>query len=127
MYITGHFIGVVLLCAGIAELVLADQLRSKTQMTQEEVEHFELKQMMIRCRRLGILSNSEEGQIDKLRKLRNALNGVDELGLFFAPLWLGDINKDVLGHLQSVRDLLLKFYGEEDIHKRSGSNKSGDS
>ena len=150
MYITEHFIGVVLLCATIAELVLADQLRSKTGMTEKEVEHFELNQMVILSQRLGILSDAEAGQIARIRKWRNALihanvgqlgkmartqysgwgldiHNLHELGIFSLPPWLGDMYKDVLGHLKSVRELLLKFYGKEDIHERGGSKKSGDS
>jgi|TARA_B100001971_G_scaffold104820_1_gene96506 hypothetical protein len=41
MFIKGHFIGVVLLSTGIAELILADQSRLKSQMIQKETERFE--------------------------------------------------------------------------------------
>lgn len=73
MFTDGYFIGVILLCAGMVELSLADQLMSKTQMTREEIERFSLKQMAILARRLEIVINQEKDTIDKLRKLRNAL------------------------------------------------------
>ena len=72
MFIRGHFMGVILISAGILELVLADQLRS-TGMTQEEVQRFGLEQMVILGRRIGILNANEAGQFNELRKLRNAL------------------------------------------------------
>lgn len=136
MFIRGHFIGTILLCAGIVELVLADQLRTKIQMTQKEVERFGLEQMAILSRRLGILSAPEAASIDELRKLRNALIhanagklgqmagrrykdwGLDisdlDAGLFLKPAWEGGIDQDALSHLQSARNLTVKFYGAED-------------
>ena len=73
MFIDGHFLGVVLLSAAIMELLLADQLMARTQMTRDEIEHFSLEQMTILSHRLQILNDQEEGTIDELRKLRNAL------------------------------------------------------
>tara|TARA_B100000315_G_scaffold259861_1_gene317705 strand:- start:3437 stop:3574 length:138 start_codon:yes stop_codon:yes gene_type:complete len=40
MFLKGHFIGVILLSAGIAEFILADQSRLKSQMMQKETERF---------------------------------------------------------------------------------------
>ncbi len=136
MFIRGHFIGVILLCAGIVELVLADQLRSRTRMTPKEVERFGLEQMAILGRRLGILNDKEAGAVDEIRKLRNALIhanagklgqmagrrykdwGLDisdlDAGLFLKPAWEGGIDQDALSHLQSVQNLTVKFYGAKD-------------
>src|SRR4030042_6394963 len=58
MFIRGHFIGVILLCAGTMELVLAAQLKSRMQMTHAEVESFGLGQMTVLSHRLGILSTT---------------------------------------------------------------------
>ncbi len=135
MFIRGHFTGVVLLCAGIAELVLADQLRSKSQMTEKEVERFGLEQLVILGHRLTILNDKETGQLNELRKLRNDLihakanrlnqrakktyqvSGLDAsyltAGLYLYPLGGGGIEKDALHHLLQVRDLTVKFYGEK--------------
>lgn len=57
MYINGHFMGMILLCAGILELVLTDQLKTGVKLTQDEVERFRLEQMEILSHKLtGIIS-----------------------------------------------------------------------
>lgn len=136
MFIGGHFIGVILVCAGIMELVLAPQLKSRTHMTQDEVERFGLEQMVILSHRLGILDDKEAQGIDKLRKLRNALihantdrldkiarkrykecglNTYDlDAGLFLETAWGIGVDQDALTYLQLTRDLTVKFYGTQD-------------
>lgn len=133
MFIDGHFIGVVLLCAGIMELVLTDQLILRTQMTGDEVEHFNLEQMAILAHRLEIVTDRERGTIDELRKLRNALihanagkiakmakryygdayEGV-EMEFFLSPLSdEGGIYTKALKYLRFTRDLTFRLYGSE--------------
>ena len=130
MFTDGYFIGVILLCAGMVELSLADQLMSKTKMTREEIERFSLKQMTILARRLEIVINQEKDTIDKLRKLRNALihanagkiakmvrKRLPELsvhppGLYFSPSF-GGVSDDAEEYLKFTRELTLRFYGAE--------------
>lgn len=136
MFIRGHFMGVILLCAGIMELVLAAQLKSRTRMTQDEVERFGLEQMVILSHRLGMLDDKEAQRVDELRKLRNALIhantdrlnqmarrrykecGLDAYdlgaGLFLTTAWGVGIDQDALTCLQLTRDLTVKFYGAQD-------------
>ena len=73
MFISGHCIGVILLCAAIIELILADQIRFKSQMAERELEHFGLEQLVILRRRLDMLNEHETSQLGELRKLRNNL------------------------------------------------------
>lgn len=133
MFIDGHFISVVLLCAGITESVLADQLMLRTQMTKGELEHFNLEQMAILAHRLEIVTDQEKGTIDGLRKLRNALihanagkiakmakkcygdpyEGV-EMEFFLSPLSNeGGIYNEALKYLRFTRNLAFRFYGAE--------------
>lgn len=133
MFIDGHFIGVVLLCAGITESVLADQLILRTQMTKSELEHFSLEQMAILAHRLEIMTDQEKGTIDGLRKLRNALihanageiskmakrsygesYGGVEMEFYLSPLSNeGGICADALKYLRFSRDFTFKFYGTD--------------
>jgi hypothetical protein len=73
MFIDGHFLGVVLLCAAVTELLLTDQLMANSGMMKDEVERFSLEQMAILAYRLRIVTDLEKGTIDDLRQLRNAL------------------------------------------------------
>jgi len=133
MFIRGHFIGVVLLCAAITELILADQIRSNSKMTEKEVERFGLEQLVILGHRLDILNDKETSQLNELRRLRNDLihskadklaqmarkryqvSGLDashlDAGFYLQPIWEGGIDQDALQYLQLVRDLTVKFYG----------------
>jgi hypothetical protein len=133
MFIDGHFVGVVLLCAGIIELLLADQLMDKKQMTKDEVERFSLEQMAILAYRLHIVTDGEKGTIDELRKLRNALIHADagqlskmarkcygdfyeglETESYLSPLSdEGGICADALRYLGFIRDLTFRFYGAQ--------------
>ena len=136
MFIRGHCLGAILLCAAAMELVLADQLKSKTKMTQEEIEPFGLEHLVILGRELLYLSDVEFEQLNKLRKIRNALvhanagklktmakRHYEEWGLNFPdldagmhlkPTWKGGVDKDAVAHLQLTRDLTVKFYGAEE-------------
>jgi len=135
MYISGHFIGVILLCAATTELILADQLRVKHQLTDKETDRFGLEQLAILGHRLDILNSEEKSQIDDLRKLRNYLIhskagelakmarkryqawGLDafrlDAGLYIKSIWDGGIDQDALRHLRLVKDLTIRFYGAE--------------
>lgn len=133
MFIDGHSIGAVLLCAAITELVLADRLMSTIPMTRDEVGHFSLEQMAMLAHRLEIVTDQERDTIDDLRKLRNALvhanagkitkmakrcygdsYGGVELAFFLTPLSNeGGISSDVIKSLRFTRDLTFRFYGAE--------------
>lgn len=137
MFIDGYFVGVILLCASIVELPLADRLMSRTQMARKEIERFGLEQMTILVHRLGIITDQEKGTIDKLRKSRNALihakageiakmgrawyrvppsdhSELLERGLYLTPLSEGKgIAGDALKYLGFTRDLTFRFYGAQ--------------
>lgn len=133
MFIDGHFLGVVLLCAAVTELLLADQLMARTQMIGDEIEHFGLEQMAILSHRLQILTDQEKDAIDELRKLRNALIHANagrlskmakksyggfyeglETEFYLSPLSdESGIRADALKHLCFTRDLTFRFYGAQ--------------
>jgi len=133
MFIDGHFLGVVLLSAGIVELLLADQMIVRSQMTRDEIERFSLEQLAILAHRLHIVTDQEKGTIDELRKLRNALIHADagklakmarkcyggsyegvETEFYLSPLGNeGGIVADALRYLGFTRDLTFKFYGTD--------------
>ncbi len=135
MFIDGHFIGVILLCASIVELSLTDQLITRAQMVRKETEHVGLEQVTILAHRLGIITGQEKEAIDKLRKSRNAIihtkageiakmgrvwykvppsdhSELLERGLYLRPLSEGKgIAGDALKYLGFTRDLTFRFYG----------------
>lgn len=133
LFIKGHFIGVVLLCAGVIELALSDRIISMVKITSKKVSNLRLEQKTSKCFELGILNSEEKEQLDKLRKLRNALIhakagllteiarerykdwglNISDLdpGLYLQPVWEGGIDKDALEGLQITRRLIVKFYG----------------
>jgi hypothetical protein len=133
MFIDGHFMGVVLLCAAILELLLTDQLIEHFEMTEKEVERFTLEQMVILAYRLRIITDLEKNAIDKLRQLRNPLIHANvgkiskmarqssstiyeglESEFYIAPLSdESGIRVDALKYLCFTRDLTVKFYGDK--------------
>jgi hypothetical protein len=137
MFIDGHFLGVILLCASIVEMSLSDRLVSRIQMAPKEIERFSMEQMTILAHRSGIITDQEKGTIDKLRKTRNALihakageitkmgkvwyevpaSNHSELlvrGLYLTPLSEGEgIAGDALKYLGFTRDLTFRFYGAQ--------------
>ena len=133
MFIDGHFLGVVLLSAAVMELLLADQLMAKMQMTRNEIEHFGLEQMAILSHRLQVLTDQEKDAVHELRILRNALihANVGKLGkmakkcygdfyeglgteFYLSPLSdESGIRADALKYLCFTRDLTFRFYGAQ--------------
>ncbi len=133
MFIDGHFLGVVLLCAAVTELLLTDQLMENSGMVKDEVERFSLEQMAILAHRLRIVTDLEKGTIDELRQLRNALIHANagklgkmarksygdfyeglETEFYLSPLSdEGGIRADALKYLCFTRDLTFKFYGAQ--------------
>lgn len=133
MFIDGHFLGVVLLSAAVTELLLADQLMARTQMTRDEIEHFGLEQMTILSHRLQILTDQEKDAIDDFRKLRNALihanagklgkmskksyggfyEGLETEFYLSPPYDESGIRADALKYPCFTRDLTFRFYGAQ--------------
>ena len=133
LFIEGHFISVILFSASITELILADQIKSKTQMTLKEVERFRLEQLCVLGHRLGILDDKQTKQLNELRKLRNwlihgnvgrltkmakkrytVIGGDDsflDAEFYVESGFEGGIDQDALRHLGLVRDLTVNFYG----------------
>ncbi len=136
MFIRGHFLGTILLCAAAMELVLTDQLKSKMKMTQEQIERFGLDHLIILGGKLLHLSDVELDQLNKLRKVRNALVHANagklktmakrsyeewglnipdlDAGMYLKPSWKGGVDEDAAAHLRLTRDLTVKFYGAEE-------------
>ena len=134
MYIAGHFLGTIVFCACIAELILADQIKSKVGMKSKEVERFGLEQLIILGRRLAILDESAASWLNRLRKLRNYLihgnvgqltkmakrsykvAGSDDSFLdadfYIHSGFEGGIDRDAFLTLMLVRGLSVAFYGE---------------
>jgi len=137
MFIDGHFLGMILLCASIVELSLADRLMSITKIDSKESERFNLQQMAIVAHRLAIITDQEKGSVEKLRKTRNALiyakaGTIAKMGrvwyklpsgnyseslersLYLTPLSEGEgIAGDALKYLTFTRDLTFRFYGAQ--------------
>ena len=136
MYISGHFLGAILLCAGIAEIIIADQIKINLMLSTRETERFGLEQLTILGQRINILDELESKQLHDLRKLRNILihantgklgkmarkiydpSSSDDylyMGFYLTPISNGgiDIDRDALQYLQIIRNLTIKFYGAE--------------
>ena len=131
MYIHGYSVGVILLCAAVLELILADQLISNMQMTAKEVQRFSLAQMAIISHRQSIINGREKREIKKIRKRRNAIIHVNvgqldkmvkqthrveglEAEFYLQPIDDDSgIHEDALASVIFTRDLSVKFYGHD--------------
>ena len=133
MFVNGHFMGAVLVCAGIVEMILAHQIRDYLKMGLREVERFNLNQMVVLARRLDILNDNEVRQIDGLRKLRNQLAHANDRQLrkrakgsgwplkseppassYLHPFYRQGLEQDSLEHLREVRKLIARLYPAEE-------------
>jgi hypothetical protein len=124
LYINGHFMGVILFCAALAEIVLADQLKRKLEPTGTVPK--ELDDMTKLAWQYGIVNDDEKSQVDSLRKLRNDLIHVNVgmltkranqtpaswgVGLFLVPPWESGIQPTALTQLTNIRNLAIRLYG----------------
>ena len=95
-----------------------------------------MEHLIILGRKLLYLSDVEFEQLNKLRKIRNALVHANagklktmakrhyeewglnipdlDAGMYLKPTWKGGVDKDAAAHLQLTRDLTVKFYGVEE-------------
>lgn len=132
LYIRGHYLATIVLCATTMELVIAHQLKSVEKTSQKETQR--LEQMIILAHRHHILNDTEAMELQGLRKVRNALvhGSVDKLNqmakreyerlgvrdeslgasFYLGSIGAGGISEDALKYFQLARDLSLKFYGE---------------
>ena len=135
MYIAGYFLGVILLCSGIAELTLADQITAKGKITSKEIQRFNFEHLIIIGHRLGILDDTEANHLNDLRKIRNNIIhakvgeltklarkqysvlglGIDDddPGLYLKPIFGHGADEDALRNLTLIKNLTVKFYGAE--------------
>lgn len=135
MYIAGYFAGAIIVSAAIAELIIADEVKTKAKMTSGESERFGLEQLIILAKRLAILNGKETSGLNELRKLRNYLvhgkagklakmakkkytvsgsdNSFLDAEFYISSGFEGGIDNDALLYLGVVRDLSVKFYGEK--------------
>lgn len=132
LYINGNFGSVILWCASILELVLADKLISEGKGTKEIIELLNLREKTALCRRYKIIDKEESKMINKMRESRNAivhanagkLAGMakksygdvsDDLSKFLAGFYLsnlgGGIQSQALGYLEFTRKLNARLYG----------------
>lgn len=134
MYISGHFIGCILLSATVIELALADKLITIGKAAHEVVECLTLAEKTSLCYRFGLINRSDKKSIDSTRKIRNALthanmgklteeakrhySSADEAILqIIGSLYLGDfgaaMKNDAFECLDYARSLTRRWYGEE--------------
>jgi hypothetical protein len=132
MYIRGHYLATITLCATTMELVIAHQLKSVDNMIQKKTKVF--GKMITLAHEYHILNDIEASELHGFRKVRNALvhGSVDKLNqmsktkyeglgvhvesvgasLYLNSIGAGGISVDAKKYLQLTRDLSLKFYGE---------------
>jgi hypothetical protein len=134
LYINGHYMGVILFCAALAEIVLADQLKGKPELMSTAQEKPGLSRMADLAYQHRIVGDQEKSQIHALGKLRNdlihvnvgkltrrakqkdgELGGISDnswgVGLFLVPPWEGGIQLDALTHLTNIGNLAVRLYG----------------
>ena len=130
MYIAGHFLGVVLISAAIAEMILADKVISVMKKQSKQSEG--LDKLVKQAYKLGVLSGKEANQLSGLRNLRNCLIHANDgelsqmsrerygtlerqdAGFYLVSNWGNGLDKDALDYFTLVSNLTVKFYGEKD-------------
>ena len=143
LYINGNFCSVILWCASILELVLADKLISEGKGKKEVIELLSLKEKTDLCRRYNIIDREESKKISKVRESRNAIvhanagkltemakksygDVSNDLSKFLAGFFLsnlgGGIQSQALEYLEFTRTLSARWYGENptDAHSSQG-------
>ena len=133
MYIAGYFAGTIIVSAAMAELIIADKVKTRVKMKSKEVERFGLEQLIILAKRLTILNDKETSGLNELRKLRNYLvhgkagklaqmakkrytvsgsdNSFLDAEFYVRSGFEGGIDRDALLQLGLIRELSVKFYG----------------
>lgn len=134
MFVDGYFIGTVLLCAAIAEIILPNQLMSHGVTSNDEIKQLTFEEISILASRSGIITTEEKNKIDELRQLRNALihvnvgklgkriklNSGDPFNGMEPELYLSSISDeegisaDASKYLRFTRDLIFRFYGAKE-------------
>lgn len=133
MYISGHFIGAILMSATVVDLALANRLVEAGKATYEVVESLTLAEKTNLCYRFRMISCNDKERIDHLRDIRNALahanvgrltkearrhySTADEAILqVLSSLYLSDfgaaIKNDALECLKFARSLTQRWHGE---------------
>ena len=133
-YIWGEFSSVILFCASILELVLADKLIRESKGTKEVIEMLTLNEKTRLCYQYKILKKEDKKNIDKVRELRNwiahanagrlsqiakrSYGDVSEvLSQVLAEFYLsnlgGKIQRQALECLEFTRGLSRRWYGEK--------------
>ena len=132
MFIRGHFIGVILLCAAILELLLADQLTQKGY-TRARIRKLKLEGMTKECASMSIIETCEAKEIGRIRRFRNMIIHADagklkemakkryeewgldlaglDAGLYLHTPWDGGIDRDAERFLSWTRDITVRLYG----------------
>jgi len=141
LYINGNFGAVILCCASMFELILADQLINRGKISEKKVSKFNLEEKTRICRKLGIITAEDEKNIDGLRKFRNDIIHVNTGKLAeMAKKSYGDVDADLYEHLPELylsnlgggiqsqaleyfeftRELTVRWYGENPTDANSG-------
>ena len=132
MYIRGHFIATIILCATTLEIVIAHRLKSLKDSPWKPKQDF--KQMIDLAHEYQEINSDETASLHDLRELRNVLvhgsvnkldkmtkikyemTGVDEENsrvlLYIHSISNHGIDKNAFECVELTRDLTLKFYGE---------------
>lgn len=132
MYISGHFIGAILMSATIVELALANTLVEAGKATHQVVECLTLAEKTNLCYQFRMIDRNDKKRIDCLRNIRNALahanvgkltkearhhySTADEAILqVLSSLYLSDfgaaLKSDALECLEFARNLTQRWYG----------------
>jgi len=133
LYINGNFSSVILWCAAILELILADKLINGGKGTKEVIELLSLKEKTNLCLQYKIISKEESKKINEVRELRNAIihanagklakmarkryddvnNNLSQvLTEFYLSNLGGEMKRQTLEYLAFTRNLCARWYGE---------------
>lgn len=137
LYINGHFSNVILWCASMLELALADKLIDSGKGVKEVIEPLSLDRKTRLCSEFGIITCKEtEKNIDKIRDLRNAVahakagklatmakkqtvyeDIIDSSPEILAELFLtnfgGPMKSEALESIEFTMKLMEHWYGEK--------------
>ena len=134
MFIRGHDVATIILCATTMELVIAHRLKLLENSPWKAGST--LDTMIKLANENQIINDNEAIELEGLRKLRNALthgsvakldtmarknyDGLSDYdesigaSLYLHSIGSSGIDEDAIKYLQFTRDLTLKFYGERE-------------
>lgn len=73
MFIDGYFVGTILVCAAILEVVLGDQIKHNLEYTDEKIRKLSLDDMIKKACETCLICQTEKDEFEKFKDLRNDL------------------------------------------------------